>query len=239
MKQLKTYTAVLVFVILYLNISILISFVSGFNDGFTSGFNEGQTRTITIETKQEDTMGEDDKMFASSIIAFNFKYKTGKSTVNEITFNGTQLPISITGGVVEASDKLLEKVKGTKGYLAYKIINYSLGVLALPFIIACIWMLVLVIKLLYSVFKTKLFNIINLKRISTVGFILLGIELLGIALTWISYYCFGELFQFGSYRLDYWSAVQDSNLILAIIILSMNELLRIAITMKEEQELTI
>lgn len=216
MKRLKMY-------VLLLAISIVSTIIANHLNSFSEGFNRGVNDAHEKRT----------------LLYFSFKYYKGSSTTNEISFQGNPIPIEIRKGYVSVPKELLDNAFGTLGYNLYYANEVFMMLCVLPLIIGYIWVLVLLFKLLRSVLKSKLFDSKNLSRISTIGFILLGIEIIQLITCFLSYYSFNKLFTINPYEIDYWSILESSNFVLIFIILAMNELLRIAITMKEEQELTI
>ncbi|MGL4852655.1 MAG: DUF2975 domain-containing protein [Phocaeicola sp.] len=216
MKRLKMY-------VLLLAIVLIGTTIPSFINSFSQGFNRGR------EDAQEERI----------FFYFNFRYNEGHSVVKEISFCDTPIPIEIKSGTLSIPRELLNKSSNTPGHKLYLCYTICMYILALPTLFGLLWIFITIIKLLRSVFSTQLFEQRNMARIASIGYVLVAIELLKIGMELLSYYSFEKLFTISPYTMDYWSILENSHLILAIIVLVMNELLRIATTMKEEQELTI
>ncbi|MGL4518304.1 MAG: DUF2975 domain-containing protein [Phocaeicola sp.] len=216
MRRLKIYVLLLASILLA---TTLPNVLNSFSEGFVRGVEDGQKE--------------------KTIFFFNFKYNEGSSMVKELSFNGTQLPIDIKSGCLSIPDELLNQLVGTSAHSIYQAYIFVLCASSIPLTVGFIWIFTLLFKLIRSVLKTKLFDPRNITRISTIGYILVTIEVIRLCYLALSYYSFEKLFTITPYQMDYWSILDESHLVLAIIILSMNELLRMAINMKEEQELTI
>ncbi|MBP6609965.1 MAG: DUF2975 domain-containing protein [Paludibacter sp.] len=114
-------------------------------------------------------------------------------------------------------------------YMAFSIIVLILG----------IWIPFLVVKIIRSLQHSLVFERINLVRINRIGLILLGIGILGSVIQIINILSAEYLVELTHYRFTFAKSIDFNALIMGIVILIMTEVMRIAIEMKEEQDLTI
>lgn len=114
-------------------------------------------------------------------------------------------------------------------YMALTIIVLILGV----------WIPFLVVKILRSLQHSEVFERINLKRINRIGMILLGIGILGSLIQFTNILSAEYLVDLTHYRFTYSKVIDFNAIIMGIVILIMNEVMRIAVEIKEEQDLTI
>lgn len=121
----------------------------------------------------------------------------------------------------------------------WNVLQVFYGIFILSVLILGVWILTLVVKILLSLQKSVVFERANLKRINRIGLIILLIGLISTALQLINIYSAEYLIDLQHYSFSYVKVVDYNSLIMGIVILIMNEILRMAIEMKEEQDLTI
>jgi len=114
-------------------------------------------------------------------------------------------------------------------YMALTIIVLILGV----------WIPFLVVKILRSLQGSYVFERINLKRINRIGLFLVSIGILSSLIQFINIISAEHLVELAQYRFTYSKVIDFNALIMGIVILIMNEVMRIAVELKEEQDLTI
>ncbi|MGL5273813.1 MAG: DUF2975 domain-containing protein [Phocaeicola sp.] len=216
MKRLKLHVLALALVMLG---TIVPNFLNSFIVDFSKGMKDAQEKHYSFY--------------------FSFKNNLGNSSLKEISFQGIQVPTEIETGSISISKDLLETAIGTPGYKIYLALHISMLLLCIPCLLGLIWVIMNIIKLICSILNTQIFEEKNITRISHIGYILLGIEVINTIFLMLSYYTTERLFNIAPFQMNYWSVLDKSYFILPAIILVMNELLRIAITMKKEQELTI
>lgn len=99
--------------------------------------------------------------------------------------------------------------------------------------------LFLVVKILRSLQHSEVFDRINLSRINRIGLLLLSVGILGTLIQLINVVSAQYMVDLTHYSFSYAKVIDFDALIMAVVILIMNEVLRIAIEIKEEQDLTI
>jgi multidrug transporter EmrE-like cation transporter len=97
----------------------------------------------------------------------------------------------------------------------------------------------LVVKIVRSLHQSQVFEHQNLKRIQRIGIILLVVGILSSVLQFINIESAKSVIDLLHYQFSYSKVIDFNLLILGIIVLIMNEILRIGTEMKEEQDLTI
>ena len=114
-------------------------------------------------------------------------------------------------------------------YMALTVIVLILG----------IWIPFLVVKILRSLQRSWVFERINLKRINRIGLFLVGIGILGSVIQFINIISAEYMVDLAKYSFTYNKVIDFNALIMGVVILIMNEVMRIAVELKEEQDLTI
>jgi len=102
-----------------------------------------------------------------------------------------------------------------------------------------IWIPFLVVKIIRSLQHSEVFDRNNLKRINRIGIILLVVGLLGTASQIINIFSAQAIVDLSHYNFTYSETIEFYPIIMGVVILMMNEILRIGTEMKEEQDLTI
>lgn len=99
--------------------------------------------------------------------------------------------------------------------------------------------LVLFILLIVSFFRTKVFNLNNVKHIKTVGVLMLVAGVLNGLWIAMKLYVTSLSIQLEGYEVSYGHAFEWGPIVSGLVVLVMCEVLRLATSMKEEQDLTI
>lgn len=118
-------------------------------------------------------------------------------------------------------------------------LNALMMVLTLIVLILGVWIPFLVVKILRSLQHSLVFDRINLTRINRIGMILLAIGITGSIIQFVNIISAEHLVDLAHYRFTYAKVIDFSTIIMGVVILIMNEVMRIAVEMKEEQDLTI
>lgn len=114
---------------------------------------------------------------------------------------------------------------------------YSLFIVAT--LVFGVWIVFLVVKIVRSLQNSEVFDRRNLKRINRIGIILLMTGLVGSLGQAINIYSAQVLIDLLHYNFSYAKVIDFNPIIMGIVILIMNEILRIGVEIKEEQDLTI
>jgi hypothetical protein len=102
-----------------------------------------------------------------------------------------------------------------------------------------IWIPFLVVKILRSLQHSEVFDRNNIKKINRIGVIILSMGLLGSFTQFINVFSAQFMVDLTHYNFSYAKVIDFNSIIMGVIILVMNEVLKIAIEIKEEQDLTI
>ncbi|MFT3753951.1 MAG: DUF2975 domain-containing protein [Paludibacter sp.] len=116
-------------------------------------------------------------------------------------------------------------------------IIYTLLIIAA--LVLSIWIPFLVVKIIRSLQNSQVFDRHNLKRINRIGIIMLIVGLLGTATQAINIFSAQTIINLAHYNFSYSKTIDFNPIIMGVVILIMNEILRIGTEMKEEQDLTI
>jgi hypothetical protein len=116
-------------------------------------------------------------------------------------------------------------------------IVYGLSTLAI--LVLGIWIPFLVVKILRSLQHSEVFDRNNIKKINRIGVIILSMGLLGSFTQFINVFSAQFMVDLTHYNFSYAKVIDFNSIIMGVIILVMNEVLKIAIEIKEEQDLTI
>lgn len=219
MKRLKIYSIVLIVVLVAYSMPSMMSyFIQGFEAGYSS-----------VEQHYADV----------SSIAIHPDHGSYYSDVDIARIDSTVLPMAVANATVAIPEELMVTLQQKESYPLYRTSEIVMMVCSFPIMIGIIWLFILVIRVLFSVLRTKVFDYTTIKRINHIGWILLSVELVAGVSILLRYIALSKVVDFGAYHITYWESFDIANIIIAIIVLLMNELLRIATGMKEEQDLTI
>ncbi len=123
--------------------------------------------------------------------------------------------------------------------LWWNVLQVILGVLVLVVVVLGIWILNLSLKVIFSLEKTAVFDRINLKRLNRIGVFTLIIAASESFWELISIFSARAVIELQHYTFSFANVLQYNSFILGIVILILSEIVRMAIEMKEEQDLTI
>lgn len=113
------------------------------------------------------------------------------------------------------------------------------SVLILAALLLGVWVPFLVVKIVRSLQNSEVFDRNNLKRINRIGIILLLIAVVGSLIKGINIYSAKIMVDLLHYNFSYANVIDFNPFIMGVVILIMNEILRISIEIKEEQDMTI
>ena len=218
MKRLKTLCVVLLIVFFgSLYQGAVMPFIEGLKYGLAIARYESDTQIKTEEFLLMDVMPKvNDYMEASEM-----NLKTGEQVLirpNTISIIANTLPDKpVWWMIIQSLNALL-----------------TLGLLVLG-----VWIPFLVVKIINSLQNSEVFDRINLIRINRIGVILLAMGIAGTVIQFISIYVAQFMVDLTHYEFSYARAIDFNALIMGVVVLIMNEVLRIAIEIKEEQDLTI
>lgn len=112
-------------------------------------------------------------------------------------------------------------------------------IMALPFIISSLACIIYFIKFIVSVNKGRIFEHINTHYLKVLGISLIVCAISEILISFFIYKMNTELLSFEGYKINFEDIGGFLNLILGLSALLVAQFLKMGITMKEEQELTI
>ncbi len=218
MKRLKT-----------LSIVLLVVYFASMYQGAILPFIEGIKYGLSI-AKYEDEANIKTQEF----LLMDVEPKNAANTIpNEINLkNGQAVLVQATNISVLIND-LTEKpiwwMAMNAFYMALTIIVLILG----------IWIPVLFVKIFRSLQHSWEFEPINLARINNIGQLLIAIGILGSIIQLINILSAEYMVTLSNYQFTYSKVIDFNAIIMGVVILIMNEVMRIAIELKEEQDLTI
>ena len=121
-------------------------------------------------------------------------------------------------------------------WLALQIVYF---VFVLVTLILGVWIPFLVVKIVRSLQSSQVFDRRILRRINRIGIILLVTGFLGSLLQIINVYSAAAMVDLSHYNFTYAKVIDFNPIIMGVVILIMNEILKIGIEIKEEQDLTV
>jgi len=195
----------------------VLPFVEGVKYGFAVAKYEGDNKKSTDEFLLMDIIAKD----ASYMETNELNTKTGEQAL--LRLNNVSVLVH----------SLPEKP------VWWEILQVFYGILILVSLVLGVWIPFLVVKILRSLQHSEVFDRINLKRINRIGVILLIMAILGTFIQLINVVSAQYMVDLTHYTFSYAKVIDFDALIMAVVILIMNEVLRIAIEIKEEQDLTI
>ncbi len=218
MERLKTLCIVLLIVFFA---SMYQGAVLPFIDGIKYGLTIAEYENSTNNKTQEFIMMDVQPKNPGSTIPNDINLKNGEPVVVQ----ATNISL-ISTDTVEKSVWLMVL---DALYMALTVIVLILG----------IWIPFLVVKILRSLQRSWVFERINLTRINRIGMFLIGIGILSSIIQFINIISAEHLVDLAQYRFTYSKVIDFNALIMGVVILIMNEVMRIAVELKEEQDLTI
>ncbi len=218
MKRIKTLCLILLIIFFgSLYQGAVLPFVEGVKYGFAVAKYEGDNKKSTDEFLLMDIIAKD----ASYMEANELNKKTGEQAL--LRLNNVSVLVH----------SLPEKP------IWWEVLQVLYGILILVSLVLGVWIPFLVVKILRSLQHSEVFDRINLKRINRIGIILLMMAILGSLIQLINVVSAQYMVDLTHYTFSYAKVIDFDALIMAVVILIMNEVLRIAIEIKEEQDLTI
>lgn len=193
---------------------------------------------------------------------FMFGWSIGTSQVERHTHDALQIPVRPNRGDIFTAwedvkldsvpaqvsfgkmdiaipDNFLAEYHDMKAVRSFVASETAMTIVSLVALVAIVYIAIEIIRVLYSVLRTRLFEKRNLRRISVIGWLLLALELSFTIVRWWQLQALCGFVHFENYHVNFMEIFNAYGIIMAIIILLMNELLRLAVNMKEEQDLTI
>jgi len=210
-------------------IVLLIVFFASMYQGAVLPFIDGIKYGLTIAEYENSTNNK-----TQEFIMMDVQPKNPGSTIpNDINLkNGEPVVVQATNISLISTDTVEKPVwlmVLDALYMALTIIVLILG----------IWIPFLVVKILRSLQRSWVFERINLTRINRIGMFLIGIGILSSIIQFINIISAEHLVDLAQYRFTYSKVIDFNALIMGVVILIMNEVMRIAVELKEEQDLTI
>ncbi len=102
-----------------------------------------------------------------------------------------------------------------------------------------IYFLILFFKIFLTFTRSKVFEEVNIRRLNIIGIGFICVGLLNILLNYIRISIAIHAIELEDYYITYANVIEWGNIVIGSIILMMTEILRIAVSLKREQELTI
>ena len=218
MKRIKTLCVVL-----------LIVFFGSVYQGAILPFIEGVRYGMTIAKYQLDHKEKTDDFILLDVVSKNYNYleepETNLRTGEKVLIR----PNNITVIMQSVQDKPIW----------WKVLHVIYSLFSFFILILAIWVPFLVVRIVKSLQNSEVFDRKNLKRIQRIGIILLVVGILGTLLQAINIYSAQSMVDLSHYSFSYAKVIDFSPIIMGVVILIMNEILRIGIEIKEEQDLTI
>jgi len=218
MKRIKTLCVVL-----------LIVFFGSVYQGAILPFIEGVRYGMTIAKYQLDHKEKTDDFILLDVVSKNYNYLED----SEINLKTGEKVLIRPNNMTVLVQSLLDKP------IWWKALQVVYSLLVLMTLVLGIWIPFLVVKIVKSLQNSEVFDRKNLKRIQRIGIILLVVGILGTLLQAINIYSAQSMVDLSHYRFSYAKVIDFSPIIMGVVILIMNEILRIGIEIKEEQDLTI
>lgn len=161
------------------------------------------------------------------------------TTWEDVKLNSVPAQVSLGKMDIAIPESFLAEHNSTKAVRSFMASETAMTIVSLVALIAIVYIAIEIIRVLYSVLRTRLFEKRNLRRISVIGWLLLALELSFAIVRWWQLQALCGFVHFENYHVNFMEIFNAYGIIMAIIILLMNELLRLAVNMKEEQDLTI
>ena len=218
MKRIKTLCVVL-----------LIVFFGSVYQGAILPFIEGVRYGMTIAKYQLDHKEKTDDFILLDVVSKNYNYLED----SEINLRTGEKVLIRPNNMTVLVQSLLDKP------IWWKALQGVYSLLVLMTLVLGIWIPFLVVKIVKSLQNSEVFDRKNLKRIQRIGIILLVVGILGTLLQAINIYSAQSMVDLSHYSFSYTKVIDFSPIIMGVVILIMNEILRIGIEIKEEQDLTI
>lgn len=210
-------------------IVLLVVFFGSLYQGAVMPFIEGVKYGMTIAKYEQDSQKKTDDFLMMDVVSKQSDYmetseknlKTGETVLIR--------PTNVSVLVHSLPEKPMWWIALQGVYAVFTLIVLALGV----------WIPFLVVKILRSLQHSEVFDRTNLKRINRIGIIILAMGIIGSIIQFINIYSAQYMVNLSNYDFSYAKVIDFNAIIMGVIILIMNEVLRIAIEIKEEQDLTI
>lgn len=210
-------------------IALLIVFFASMYQGAVLPFIEGVKYGLSVAKYEDNTQNKTQEFLLMDVEPKN----PNNMIPNEInTLTGKPVLMQATNVSIllnDVNEQPVWLVALNALYIALTTIVLVLG----------IWIPFLVVKILRSLQGSWVFERINLARINRIGLILLGIGILVSIIQLMNILTAEYFVDLTNYNFSYSKIIDFNALIMGIVILVMNEVMRIAIELKEEQDLTI
>lgn len=208
---------------------LLIIIAGNFYQGVILSFIEGVKYGFAIAKYETDNHNSTDDFLLMEVVAKDVNYldstEINNKTGQRVLIRSNNISLIVNSQVTKP--------------LWWNVLQVIYGAFILSVLILGAWILALVIKILFSLQKSEVFDRINLKRINRIGLIIITIGLISTTLQLINIFSAQYLIELQNYVFSFAKVVDFNSLIMGVVILIMNEVLRMAIEIKEEQELTI
>lgn len=210
-------------------IILLIIFFASLYQGAVVPFIDGIKYGYAIAQYETNSKKTTDDFLLMDVVAKNVNYMES-TEMNEKT--GTPVlirPNNISVLVHSLPEKPI-------WWMALQVIY---GILIVSSLVLGVWIPFLVVKILQSLQHSEVFDRINMKRINRIGLILVAMGIVGSIIQFINVISAQYMVDLTHYSFSYDKVFDFNTLIMGVVILIMNEVLKIAIVIKEEQDLTI
>ncbi len=210
-------------------IILLIIFFGSLYQGAVVPFIDGIKYGYAIAQYETNSKKTTDDFLLMDVVAKNVNYMES-TEMNEKT--GTPVlirPNNISVLVHSLPEKPI-------WWMALQVIY---GILIVSSLVLGVWIPFLVVKILQSLQHSEVFDRINMKRINRIGLILVAMGIVGSIIQFINVISAQYMVDLTHYSFSYDKVFDFNTLIMGVVILIMNEVLKIAIVIKEEQDLTI
>ncbi|MGB4415700.1 MAG: DUF2975 domain-containing protein [Paludibacter sp.] len=218
MKRIKTLCVIL-----------LIIFFGSLYQGAVLPFIEGVKYGFAIAKYEIDTQNDTDDFLMMDVVSKDADYmettEINKKTGENVLIRPTNVSVLV--------HSLPEKP------VWWVVLQVIYGVLIVATLVLGIWIPFLVVKILRSLQHSEVFDRMNMNRINLIGLILLSVGIIGSVIQVINVFSAQYMVDLTHYNFSYTKVIDFNALIMGVVILIMNEVLRISIEIKEEQDLTI
>lgn len=208
---------------------LLIVFFGSMYQGAVMPFIEGVKYGMTIAKYEQNSQKKTDDFLMMDVVAKQSDYME-TSEINLKTGEAVLIrPTNISVLVNSLPEKPIWWIISQGIYAVLTLVVLALG----------LWIPFLVVKILRSLQHSEVFDRTNLKRINRIGIIILAMGIIGSIIQAINIYSAQHMVNLSNYDFSYAKVIDFNAIIMGVVILIMNEVLRIAIEIKEEQDLTI
>ena len=218
MKRIKTLCVIL-----------LVVFFGSLFQGAVLPFVEGLKFGFTTATYQKKHQLKTEDFVLLDVVAKDNNY-LGKSETNLLT--GEKV-LTRTNNMTIMLEKLPAKPRW------WKMSSIFSNIMLVVMLVLGVWIPFLVIKVVRSLQHSAVFDRQNLITIHRIGIILILMGIFATILQVLNIASAQAMIHLENYAFSYAKVIDFSPLIMGIVVLIMNEILRIGTEMKEEQDLTI